>query len=177
MDTYNTIDIIKSSGQKVKFWLDKLRNSLKHSGANHELVEEIVSKVNDEIYEGITTNEIYNRAYSLLKKNKSVFGKCSNPNFHGHNYELEVGITGIIDKETGFLIDMEKLKSIIKEEIEDYLDHKNLNIDISDFKDTNPTMENIAILIWDRLRNKLENKFKISVKLFETPRNFVVYNG
>lgn len=73
MDTNNTIDIIKSSGQKVKFSLDKLRNSLKHSGANHELVEEIVSKVNDELFDGITTNEIYNRAYSLLKKNKSVF--------------------------------------------------------------------------------------------------------
>ena len=73
MDTYNTINIIKSSGQKVKFSLDKLRNSLKHSGANHELVEEIVGKVYDELYEGITTNEIYNRAYSLLKKTKSVF--------------------------------------------------------------------------------------------------------
>ena len=73
MDTYNTINIIKSSGQKVKFSLDKLRNSLKHSGANHEQVEEIVSRVNDELYEGITTNEIYNRAYSLLKKTKSVF--------------------------------------------------------------------------------------------------------
>lgn len=111
------------------------------------------------------------------KKNKSVFGKCSNPNFHGHNYELEVGISGSIDKETGFLIDMEKLKTIIKEEVEEYLDHKNLNIDIPDFKEMNPTMENIAILIWDRLRNKLESKFKVSVKLYETPRNFVVYTG
>ncbi len=125
----------------------------------------------------------FNAAHRLYRKdwdddkNKSVFGKCSNPNFHGHNYELEVGISGTIDKETGFLIDIEKLKCIIKEEVEDYLDHKNLNIDIPDFKNLNPTMENIAILIWDRLRNKLESKFKVSVKLFETPRNFVVYTG
>ncbi len=125
----------------------------------------------------------FNAAHRLYRKdwddekNKSVFGKCSNPNFHGHNYELEVGISGTIDKETGFLIDIGKLKCIIKEEVEDYLDHKNLNIDIPDFKNVNPTMENIAIVIWDRLRNKLESKFKISVKLFETPRNFVVYTG
>ncbi len=125
----------------------------------------------------------FNAAHRLYRKdwddekNKSVFGKCSNPNFHGHNYELEVGISGTIDTETGFLIDIEKLKSIIKEEIEDYLDHKNLNIEIPDFKNINPTMENIAIVIWDRLRNKIESKFKVSVKLFETPRNFVVYTG
>ena len=125
----------------------------------------------------------FNAAHRLYRKdwddekNKSVFGKCSNPNFHGHNYELEVGISGSIDKETGFLIDMEELKSIIKEEVEEYLDHKNLNIDIPDFKEMNPTMENIAILIWDRLRNKLNSKFKVSVKLYETPRNFVVYTG
>ncbi len=125
----------------------------------------------------------FNAAHRLYRKdwddekNKSVFGKCSNPNFHGHNYELEVGISGSIDKETGFLIDMEELKNIIKEEVEEYLDHKNLNMDIPDFKEMNPTMENIAILIWDRLRNKLNSKFKVSVKLYETPRNFVVYTG
>lgn len=125
----------------------------------------------------------FNAAHRLYRddwneeKNVSVFGKCSNPNFHGHNYELEVGISGMIDKETGFLIDIEKLKSIIKEEVEDYLDHKNLNIDIPDFKNLNPTMENIVIVIWNRLRKRLEKKYKVSVKLFETPRNFVVYNG
>lgn len=125
----------------------------------------------------------FNAAHRLYRKdwddekNKSVFGKCSNPNFHGHNYELEVGISGSIDKETGFLIDMEELKNIIKEEVEEYLDHKNLNMDIPDFKEMNPTMENIAILIWDRLRNKLNSKFKVTVKLYETPRNFVVYTG
>jgi len=125
----------------------------------------------------------FNAAHRLYRddwneeKNISVFGKCSNPNFHGHNYELEVGISGEIDNETGFLIDIEKLKCIIKEEVEDYLDHKNLNIDIPDFKNLNPTMENIVIVIWNRLRKKLEKKYEVSVKLFETPRNFVVYNG
>jgi len=125
----------------------------------------------------------FNAAHRLYRadwneaKNASVFGKCSNPNFHGHNYELEVGISGTIDQETGFLIDIEKLKTIIKEEIEDYLDHKNLNMDIPDFKNLNPTMENIVIVIWNRLRKRLEKKYELSVKLFETPRNFVIYNG
>ncbi len=90
---------------------------------------------------------------------------------------MEVGITGDIDKETGFLIDIEKLKTIIRVEVEEYLDHKNLNIDVPDFKDLNPTMENISIVIWNRLRKKLDSKYEVSVKLFETPRNFVIYNG
>lgn len=111
------------------------------------------------------------------KKNNDVFGKCNNPNFHGHNYELEVGVTGEVDPVTGYLIDIKKLKTIMKEEVEDYLDHKNLNLDIPEFKDINPTMENIAILIWNKLRDKLEDDFKISVTLYETPRNYAVYNG
>ena len=125
----------------------------------------------------------FNAAHRLYRKdwdddkNIAVFGKCNNPNFHGHNYELEVGITGDIDKETGFLIDIEKLKTIIRVEVEEYLDHKNLNIDVPDFKDLNPTMENISIVIWNRLRKKLDSKYEVSVKLFETPRNFVIYNG
>ena len=125
----------------------------------------------------------FNAAHRLYRKdwsdekNQSVFGKCNNPNFHGHNYELFVGLTGEIDIETGFLIDIEKLKKIIKEEVEDYLDHKNLNVEIPEFKKLNPTMENIAIVIWNKLRIRLEAKYEISVKLFETPRNFVIYNG
>ncbi len=125
----------------------------------------------------------FNAAHRLYRKdwddakNQSVFGKCNNPNFHGHNYELEVGITGEINSETGFLIDIEKLKKIIKEEVEDYLDHKNLNVDIPEFKNLNPTMENISVLIWNKLRNRLEEHYQISVKLYETPRNFVVYTG
>ena len=125
----------------------------------------------------------FNAAHRLYRsdwdddKNKKVFGKCSNPNFHGHNYELEVGVTGTINQETGFLIDIVELKNIIKEEVEDYLDHKNLNLDVPEFKNLNPTMENIAVLIWDKLNAKLLGRFKLSVTLYETPRNFVVYTG
>jgi len=125
----------------------------------------------------------FNAAHRLYRKdwddekNQSVFGKCNNPNYHGHNYELIVGLTGAVDPETGFLIDMEELKICIKEEIEDYLDHKNLNIEISEFQDLNPTMENIAVVIWNRLRKSLDARYEISVKLYETPRNFVLYNG
>ena len=125
----------------------------------------------------------FNAAHRLYRpdwddqKNNDVFGKCNNPNFHGHNYALEVGITGEVDPETGYLIDIKKLKTIMKEEVEDYLDHKNLNLDIPEFKVINPTMENIAILIWNKLRDKLEDEFKISVTLYETPRNYAVYNG
>lgn len=125
----------------------------------------------------------FNAAHRLYRsdwddeKNKKVFGKCSNPNFHGHNYELEVGVTGEIDKETGFLIDIVELKTIMKKEIEDYLDHKNLNLDVPEFKDLNPTMENIAIFIWEKLNAILLDRYKIVVTLFETPRNFVVYDG
>ena len=125
----------------------------------------------------------FNAAHRLYRKewsdekNLAVFGKCSNPNFHGHNYELEVGITGNIDPETGFIINLDLLKKIIFEEIEEYFDHKNLNIEIPEFKNVNPTVENIAVVIWNRLRAKLDSKFELSVKLFETPRNFVVYNG
>jgi 6-pyruvoyltetrahydropterin/6-carboxytetrahydropterin synthase len=125
----------------------------------------------------------FNAAHRLYRpdwdgqKNNDVFGKCNNPNFHGHNYELEVGVTGEVDPVTGYLIDIKKLKTIMKEEVEDYLDHKNLNLDVPEFKDINPTMENIAIFIWNKLRDKLEDDFKISVTLYETPRNYAVYNG
>ena len=125
----------------------------------------------------------FNAAHRLFrkdwsdKKNWEVFGKCSNPHYHGHNYVLEVGLEGDIDPETGFLINLDELKDIIKTEVEDYLDHKNLNLEIPEFKDLNPTVENIAKVIWNRLSIKLSNRYKLSVKLFETPRNFVVYTG
>ncbi len=125
----------------------------------------------------------FNAAHRLYKKewddakNLEMFGKCSNPNYHGHNYELEVGISGEIDPETGFLMNLKILSQIIEEEIEDQFDHKNLNIEVPEFKDLNPTVENIAIVIWNKLRNRIEDKFEISVKLYETPRNFVVYSG
>jgi len=125
----------------------------------------------------------FNAAHRLYKegwsdeKNLAVFGKCSNPHYHGHNYELEVGVSGAINDETGFLIDLKILKDIIKEEIEDPFDHKNLNLEVPDFKNLNPTVENIAIVIWNKLRSRIDSSFDISVKLYETPRNFVVYSG
>jgi len=125
----------------------------------------------------------FNAAHRLFKKewsdekNLKVFGKCSNPNYHGHNYELEVGVTGDIHPETGFVIDLAVLKKIIKEEVEIPFDHKNLNVEVAAFKDLNPTVENIAMVIWNKLRNRLEHTYQISVKLYETPRNFVIYTG
>lgn len=125
----------------------------------------------------------FNAAHRLYKeewsdaKNLEVFGKCSNPNYHGHNYELEVGLSGAIDVETGFLIDLKKLKDIIREEVEDPFDHKNLNLEVPEFKSLNPTVENIAIVIWNKLRKRLESRYEITVKLYETPRNFVVFTG
>lgn len=125
----------------------------------------------------------FNAAHRLFReewddvKNFEVFGKCSNPNYHGHNYELEVGISGELDPTTGFLMNLKVLSRIIKEEIEDSFDHKNLNIEVPEFKNMNPTVENIAIVIWEKLRQRIDHKFDISIKLYETPRNFVVYTG
>lgn len=125
----------------------------------------------------------FNAAHRLFRKewddekNFEVFGKCSNPNYHGHNYELEVGISGEIDPQTGFLMNLKTVSQIIKEEIEEPFDHKNLNLEVSEFKDLNPTVENIAVVIWNKLRNRIDRKFDISIKLYETPRNFVVYTG
>lgn len=125
----------------------------------------------------------FNAAHRLYKKewddakNLEVFGKCSNPNYHGHNYELEVGVSGKIDPETGFLMNLKTLRIIIEEEVEEPFDHKNLNIEVPEFKDLNPTVENIAIVIWGKLRKRIDERYGISVKLYETPRNFVVYTG
>ncbi|MCG2420414.1 6-carboxytetrahydropterin synthase [Aequorivita sp. F47161] len=125
----------------------------------------------------------FNAAHRLYRKewddakNLQVFGKCSNPNYHGHNYELEVGVSGEIDPKTGFLMDLKTLRDIIKEEVEDPFDHKNLNIEVPEFKNLNPTVENIAVVIWNKIRTRIDPKYGISIKLYETPRNFVIYNG
>ncbi len=125
----------------------------------------------------------FNAAQRLYKagwsdeKNLEVFGKCSNPNYHGHNYELIVGVSGKVDLETGYLLDLKTLKDIIRDEVETPFDHKNLNIEVPEFKDLNPTVENIAMVIWNKLRKRLDDKFDLSVKLYETPRNFVLYTG
>ncbi|MBX2842763.1 MAG: 6-carboxytetrahydropterin synthase [Flammeovirgaceae bacterium] len=109
------------------------------------------------------------------QKNAEVFGLCNNPNYHGHNYDLIVKVTGEVDPATGFVIDLKILKSIIKAEILDKFDHKNLNLDTPEFKSLNPTAENIAVVIWEKLRKKLEPKFDLKVTLYETERNFVEY--
>jgi 6-pyruvoyltetrahydropterin/6-carboxytetrahydropterin synthase len=125
----------------------------------------------------------FNAAHRLFRKdwsdqkNEAVFGKCNNPNYHGHNYELIVGLSGEIDQETGYLIDLKILKDLIFEEVEKPFDHKNLNLDVPEFKELNPTVENIAVVIWNKLRKELEDKYKITVTLYETPRNFVTYTG
>ena len=124
----------------------------------------------------------FNAAHKLFNKkwseneNIKVFGKCSNENFHGHNYELIVKIYGEIDKATGMVIDLSLLKKIIEKEIEEELDHKNLNLDIPYFKKTIPTTENLAIYIWKKLNKAIELNCKITVILYETPRNFVEYS-
>ena len=109
------------------------------------------------------------------EQNKKMFGLCNNPYYHGHNYDLEVKIVGEIDPQTGYLIDLKYLKDIIKEEIEDRFDHKNLNMECPEFKDLNPTAENICVVIWNILRAKMESKYDIVVRLYETPRNYVEY--
>lgn len=123
----------------------------------------------------------FNAAHRLYRKdwseekNNTIFGKCNNPNYHGHNYELIVGLSGEIDQETGYLIDLKILKDLIYKEVEKPFDHKNLNLDVPEFRDLIPTVENIAVVIWNKLRSKLDSKYKITVTLYETPRNFVTY--
>lgn len=109
--------------------------------------------------------------------NRQIFGKCNNPNYHGHNYLLEVAVAGPIDSDTGYVIDMKILSDIIKEEVTERYDHKNLNLDIPEFEKLNPTAENIAVIIWERIRKRLNDKLALSIKLYETERNFVEYSG
>ena len=121
-------------------------------------------------------HRLYNSEWSDAR-NANVFGKCSNPNYHGHNYELEVGVTGDINPETGFVMDMKVLKDLIKQEVEERMDHKNLNEEVSEFATLNPTAENIAVVIWNNLRKHIQEDLVLEIKLYETPRNFVVYRG
>ena len=125
----------------------------------------------------------FNAAHRLYRKdwsdekNNSVFGKCSNPHFHGHNYELIVHVTGNIDPETGYVMDMKNLKNLIKLEVEDKLDHKNLNQEVPEFYNKIPTAENIVVFIFNALRPNLNSEHQLSITLYETPRNFVSYSG
>lgn len=111
------------------------------------------------------------------EKNKAIFGLCNNPNYHGHNYNLIVTVTGQLDEETGYLMDTKILRDIIEQEVEERFDHKNLNKDTEEFKTLNPTAENIAIVIWNLISKRLDNHLKLNIKLYETERNFVEYSG
>lgn len=125
----------------------------------------------------------FNAAHRLFRKdwddekNERIFGKCSNPNYHGHNYELIVSVTGEINEETGFVMDLKDLKELIYNQIEVPFDHKNLNLEVPEFKELNPTAENISVVIWRKLRHELPARLDLEVTLYETPRNFVTYKG
>ena len=125
----------------------------------------------------------FNAAHRLYRKdwsdaqNNSIFGKCSNPHYHGHNYELIAHITGEIDPETGYVMDMKVLKDLIKEKIEDAFDHKNLNKEVPEFIDLIPTAENMAVVIYQKLISHLNEKHDLSITLYETPRNYVTFSG
>ena len=125
----------------------------------------------------------FNAAHRLYRKdwsdeqNQRVFGKCNNPNFHGHNYELIVSVTGNINLETGYVVDIKDLADIIFEEIEAKFDRKNLNLDVPEFENLNPTAENIVVVIWNKIRKRIASENDLEVTLYETPRNFVTFKG
>lgn len=131
----------------------------------------------------IFRKEHFNAAHRLFnptwsdEKNEAIFGKCNNPNYHGHNYELIVQLKGEIDPDTGYVYDMKVLSDLIKEHVLTKFDHKNLNLDTVEFKDLNPSAENIAVVIWTILREKIDRKYELIVRLYETERNFVEYDG
>ena len=119
-------------------------------------------------------HRLYNDEWDAAR-NEQVFGKCALPNYHGHNYELEVKVTGTPDERTGFVIDMKELSDIIRREVHTRFDHKNLNLDTKEFRNLNPTAENISIVIFDLIRPHINKDFDLQVRLYETPRNFVEY--
>jgi 6-pyruvoyltetrahydropterin/6-carboxytetrahydropterin synthase len=111
------------------------------------------------------------------EQNKAVFGKCNNPNFHGHNYELEVKIIGEVDPETGYVIDTKELSKLVQREVTDVFDHRNLNLDVPHFKNVIPSTENIAKITYEILRPLISENLELKIKLYETPRNYVEYPG
>lgn len=131
----------------------------------------------------VCRKEHFNAAHRLHnphwsdEKNRAEFGKCNLPNYHGHNYDLIVRVTGKVDPESGYVVDMKYIKKLIRENITDRFDHRNLNTDVDEFRTLNPTAENIVVVIWDILREKLDSDLDLSVVLYETERNFVEYSG
>lgn len=129
----------------------------------------------------VSRKEHFNAAHRLHnsswsdEKNQKVFGKCNNPNYHGHNYELIVTLIGDPDPETGYVFDTKQLSDLIRDHVTSRFDHKNLNLDIEHFRKLNPTAENIAVVIWNILRPLIPSELELRVKLFETERNIVAY--
>lgn len=127
--------------------------------------------------------ESFNAAHRLFRaewsdeKNLAVFGKCSNPNFHGHNYVLETWVEGDISSETGYVMDLKELKDIIRTEVTDRFDHRNLNLDVPEFEGIIPTAENIAVVAWELMRKKIPAHLQLTLRLWETENNVVEYNG
>ena len=119
-------------------------------------------------------HRLYNKSWSD-EKNAQVFGKCNLPNYHGHNYELIVKVIGEVNPETGYVMDMKVLSDLIAEHILEKFDHKNLNEDVPEFKEVNPTAENISIVIYSILRPLIDQTLSLQIRLYETPRNFVEY--
>ena len=125
--------------------------------------------------------EHFNAAHRLYNSdwtdevNAGVFGKCSLPHYHGHNYDLEIKVVGEVDPRTGFVMDMKKLSDVVKEQVLEKFDHKNLNLDTEEFKELNPTAENIAIVIFNLLRPNINQDLELFIRLYETPRNFVEF--
>ncbi|MFA7272729.1 MAG: 6-carboxytetrahydropterin synthase [Crocinitomicaceae bacterium] len=131
----------------------------------------------------VARRETFNAAHRLFKKewsdeeNLAFFGKCSNPNYHGHNYVIETWVDGPINPDTGFVIDLGSLKTIIRSEVTDKFDHRNLNLDVPEFEGINPTAENIAKIAWELIREKLPASLKLTIRLWETENNIVEYSG
>lgn len=119
-------------------------------------------------------HRLFNPAWDEVK-NREVFGICANPNFHGHNYELEVKVVGEVDPDTGFVINLFELKTLIEKEVENRFDHKNLNLDCEEFKELLPSAEHVCYVIWKILTSHLDSAYEITVRLYETPRNFVEF--
>ncbi len=131
----------------------------------------------------VCRRETFNAAHRLFNpsfddaKNEAIFGKCNNPNYHGHNYVLLVCLDGPVDPETGYVIDLKILSDIIEEEVKEPFDHRNLNLDCPDFKNIIPTAENITFVIWNKLRKRIAEQYSLEITLWETDRNSVYYNG
>lgn len=109
------------------------------------------------------------------EKNERVYGKCNNAAFHGHNYDLIVQVTGFVDPDTGYVMDMKVLSDLVKKRVIDRFDHKNLNLDLEEFADLNPSAENIAVVIYELLRTEISDELELKIRLYETERNFVEY--